>query len=135
VLGPEKCSRLPAGTCGIAAFLTAQKEACGEILKKLKSLPKDQKSQELREAERFLEFWLLKPDKVSQKDPCLTVGDLLIALESVGVECFFTLNSKESQHLCRALGQSLIVRPINPEQLDIVCEKEQEQWPAFGQKE
>jgi hypothetical protein len=32
-------------------------------------------------------------------DPCLTVGDLLIALESEKIPVFYTINAKESQYL------------------------------------
>jgi hypothetical protein len=72
------------------------------------------------------------PNKASEEDPCLKAGDLMIALESAGFEQFYTLNSMESQHLCRALGQTLIVCPIDPRQSEIVCDKGAEHWPVFG---
>jgi hypothetical protein len=62
------------------------------------------------------------------------VGDLLIALESVGVPTFHTLNSTESQHLSRALGQTLIVCPIDPLKPEVVCDKDDAEWPSFGKK-
>lgn len=65
-------------------------------------------------------------------DPCLTVGDLLIALESIDEPSFLTINSRESQHLCRALNQTLIVRPIDPTRPDIICHKDNPEWPSFG---
>ncbi len=102
------------------------------ILEKLKSLPPDRKSTELKNAENFLERLAKNPQKVSEHDPCLTVGDLLIALESFGISHFFTLNSIESQHFCRVLGQSLIVRPIDPLKPEIVCPADSPQWPEFG---
>lgn len=46
-----------------------------------------------------------------KSDPCLEVGDLIIALESIDVQTFYTLNRKESLHFCRVLDQDLIIRP------------------------
>jgi hypothetical protein len=133
-LGPERCSRIEAGACQIVAFLAERKEACDRILQKLRSLPAEQKSAELRNTEQFLERLARQPGQARQEDPCVTVGDLLIALESVGVPNFFTLNGAESQHLCRALGQTLIVRPIDPLKPEIVCPRNDPQWPAFGKQ-
>jgi hypothetical protein len=93
-----------------------------------------QKSAELKKAEGFLELVLRNPDQALAEDPCLSVGDLLIALESLGTPTFFTLNSAESQHLCRALDQTLIVQPIDPTKEQIVCLSTDEKWPAFGKK-
>ena len=131
-LGPEKCSRTRQGTCGVADFFAVKRQNWQAILDKLKSLPAEKKSAELHNAEKFLDRLLKNPGAVKQDDPCLTVGDLLIALESAGVSHFFTLNSVESQHLCRALGQSLIVRPIDPGKPEIVCPADALQWPEFG---
>ena len=55
------------------------------------------------------------------KEPCLSIGDLLIALESSNFSTFYTMNGKESQHLCPSLKQNFIVRPRNPEKEDIEC--------------
>jgi hypothetical protein len=62
------------------------------------------------------------------------VGDLLIAIESAGISHFLALNSIESQHNCRALGQTMIVRPVDPTKADIVCLAEDKEWPEFGMK-
>ena len=131
-LGEEHCSRLAAGRCGVVAFLKGRKVECEKILRRFQALPANQKSAEITNAERFLEQMLKKPDQAAKEDPCLKVGDLLLALESVGITNFYTLNSAESQHLCRALDQTLIVRPIDPTQVDVVCAKEDQQWPVFG---
>jgi hypothetical protein len=72
------------------------------------------------------------PERACSQNPCLTVGDLLIALESAGVHHFFTLNSAESQHLCRAMEQTLVVRPIDPRKEDVVCDRNAPDWPPFG---
>ena len=131
-LGEERCSRTRPGECGIVAFLASRKDWSERILQKLRSLSAEQKSSELSNAERFLERLFDRPNQANQDDPCLSVGDLLIALESVDEPNFFTVNSKESQHLCRALGQTLVVRPIDPTKPDVVCASQDPQWPAFG---
>ncbi|HEX9971847.1 MAG TPA: hypothetical protein VGD14_07235, partial [bacterium] len=52
---------------------------------------------------------------IREKDPCLTVGDLLIALESNYIPDFYTMNYLESHYFCKALKQNLFVRPNNPD--------------------
>jgi hypothetical protein len=112
-LGPTKCSKT-GGTCGITDFLKSRKVECNAILRRLKELAIEKKSKQLQSIERLLEKVLEDPSNAPNLDPCLTVGDLVIALESVGIRTFYTLNSKESQHLCRALNQDLIIRPNDP---------------------
>ena len=102
-----------------------------DILKTLQSIPAGDKSAELNEAERFIDRAVADPSSICTMDPCLRVGDLLIALESLSVESFYTMNGKESQHLCRALNQTLIVRPKNPEHEDVLCQSSAAKWPAF----
>lgn len=131
-LGPEKCSKTRPGSCRVVEFFSSRKPECECILEKLRSLPEEKKSAELCKAEKFLEHMTISPSPLNQHDPCLTLGDLFIALESAGVSHFFTLNSIESQHLCRALDQSLIVRPIDPSKPEVVCAAENPSWPAFG---
>lgn len=131
-LGLEHCSRTKPGTCGIVQFLTGRQPKWKVILARLKSIPDAGKSSEIKNAERFLDRLVKNPDKARNDDPCLTVGDLMIALESAGIAIFYTLNSKESQHLCRALDQTLIVRPIDPTKAEVVCLTDDPNWPAFG---
>jgi hypothetical protein len=133
-VGPKNCSRLKPGQCGIIQFLANSPEARQKILQKLHSLQPGEKTRELQAAEKFLELLNRRLNQATGEDPCLTVGDLLIALESEGVPNFFTLNSRESQHLCRALGQTLIVRPIDPSTSDVVCDRDAADWPEFGKK-
>jgi hypothetical protein len=134
VMGPKHCSRIKGAGCGIVQFLTGHAEAREKILQKLRSLPAAEKSKELQAAEKFLEFLGRRLQQAGDEDPCLSVGDLLIALESVGIPAFYTLNSVESQHLCRALGQTLIVRPIDPLKPDVVCNRGDLEWPTLGKK-
>jgi hypothetical protein len=133
-LGPTRCSSLRQGTCGVVAFLASRKEARDRLLAHLLSLSEGEKSPELKKAQKFLESLQTRLDRANQQNPCLEVGDLLIALESLEVPTFYTLNSTESQHLCRALGQTLIVRPVDPLKDDILCARETAQWPRFGRR-
>jgi hypothetical protein len=111
-LGPDRCTE--AGTaCPVGEFLSKLSGRAQAILDRLKALPAERKTKELVAAEEFLRRRLVDTARASDDDPCLTVGDLLIALESAGVPAFYTLNRKESEHLCPALGQVLIVRPVN----------------------
>jgi hypothetical protein len=65
----------------------------------------------LKKAEEFIEKVLAGNTVSPSLNACLTVGDLMIALESVNFQHFYTMNKKESEHLCFALGQNMIVRP------------------------
>jgi hypothetical protein len=98
----------------------------------LQGIPARRKSAELQKAQQFLEKIEKKAEEAGEDDPCLSVGDLMIALEAAGVSCFYTLNSKESQYLCRALDQTLVVRPLAPLKDDVVCDRAESQWPLFG---
>lgn len=128
--GTDACSRL-SSQCGICEFLEGRRDHLTRIQTALDSLPENVKTDELREAHDFIDAFFAAPDKIRRRNPCLTAGDLLIALESIRIPWFYTMNGKESQHLCRALGQSLIVRPINPEREDIVCADTPGAWPSF----
>ena len=128
--GPDKCSRT-GDTCGIMRFITSRRDDVERILATLRQIPNDEKSDELRRGEEFLEAVLADPSTAKSMEPCLYVGDILIALESAGVPTFYTLNGKESQHLCRALGQNLIVRPKNPKHEDVFCLHAAPEWPGF----
>jgi hypothetical protein len=130
--GPDRCSQTSRGECGITAFFQSRIAIAANILKKLKDLPEAHKSQELQNAQGLLERFIAKCDDLNRADPCLKAGDLFIAMESAGDSHFYTLNSIESQHLCRALGQSLIVQPIDPTKPEVVCQVEDPDWPKFG---
>jgi hypothetical protein len=126
--GTDKCSQVP--ECGIKEFLASRKELLQKILGSIKSLDAEKKTPELLNAEKFIENFLERPDTARSSEPCLTLGDLLIALESAGITTFYTMNGRESQHLCKALGQDLVVRPRNPDHDDVVCPAG-ESWPEF----
>ncbi len=128
--GPIKCSRV-SNRCGIDELFELQRDAAELILAKLRGIAVGKKSAEILKIEGFLERALHDTGSIHSMDPCLTVGDLVIALESANVDFFYTLNGKESQHLCRILNQSLIVRPKNPEHEDVVCLNSDDAWREF----
>lgn len=72
------------------------------IFTRLETLLAGALTDELASVIEFIRSFLEAPDRIHDRDPCKTVGDLLIALESVGIPTFYTINDKESQHLCRA---------------------------------
>lgn len=113
--GPERCSDTRASACGISQFLSgcAQQREC--LLQQLATIPEDRKTKELKAAELFLQATDANLSNAPAHDPCLKVGDAIIALEAsaAGASTFYTMNYKESEYLCRALGQTLIVRPAD----------------------
>jgi len=119
--GPTKCSNVR-DRCGVVEFLRARVELTDKVLQAIKQLPATDKTKELQKAEAFIESILQNPDSASLRDPCLEVGDLIIALESADIPVFYTLNFKESKPLCRVLGQRLIVGNKNPNRAEEVHE-------------
>lgn len=133
-LGNDRCSHAKPGSCGIREFLENRTELATKIAQYLRALPPEKKSAEIQKAETFLAKITDDPAKAAGEDPCLTVGDVLIAMESAGISPFLTLNSTESQHFCRVLGQTMIVHPVDPTKSEIVCLAEEKAWPEFGAK-
>jgi hypothetical protein len=130
-LGTDKCSRL-AQDCGIIDFIKSRGSQISVILDHLARLDASHKSEEIKRAEAFLRDVLANPANTPSKEPCLTVGDALLALESAGVETVYTMNAKESQHFCRALSQTMIIRKPNPETDDLVFNKHtMGEWEHF----
>jgi hypothetical protein len=129
--GTYQCSRTPRGSCGIVRFIQERLPQMKAILARLQTIPAEKKSPQLQEAEKFINKVLENPDAATSMDPCHKFGDLMIALESMNATAFYTLNGKESQHLCRVLNQDLIVRPLNPEHEDVECLRANDNWQEF----
>jgi hypothetical protein len=127
--GSESC--LKAGSCGIIEFLIANQDVLQAVLDKLEATPSERLTGELSNAVAFIRAFLDDPNGIRGRDPCKTVGDLLIALESAGIPTFYTMNGKESQHLCRVVNQSMVVCPANPMKDDVQCDAGNADWPAF----
>jgi hypothetical protein len=133
--GTNECSRTRPGDCGIVQFLVQRRELVMKIQDYLQSVPAAKKSREIKNAEAFLDTVFGEPERAKDLNPCLTAGDLLIALESAGASHFLTLNGVESQHYCRALAQTLIVHPVDPTKAEVVCPSESPEWPHFGRQD
>jgi hypothetical protein len=128
--GSDRCSQV-AKSCGISAFLAQRAEAVLEIRQHLTRPDLPHRSAEIDRTAEFIEATDDDASEVEQRDPCLSVGDYLIALESVRIPVMYTMNGRESQHFCRALGQTMIVRKTNPADEDIVCARNDPNWPVF----
>lgn len=115
--GPEECSDTE-GACEIAKFMDGRKDVLQQILTYLEAVAEVDKSDEIKRAEAAIRRVLVNPQAAYTSSACLMLGDLVIALESIGFLAFYTINEKESRHLCRALKQNLIVRPVNYESDD-----------------
>jgi hypothetical protein len=118
-IGTQKCSQVK-DKCGLSAFLADKASTLRSIMRQLSDTPEGDKSEEIKTAEAFGATALATPNAALNHDPCLTVGDLLIALESEGIPTFYTMNYKESQHYCAALGQALAIRKNDPDADDEV---------------
>ena len=131
--GTDKCSQAEPGMCGIREFFENRMELASKIAQYFRAIPPEKKSAEIQNAEKFLAK-IANDSAKATEEPCLKVGDLLIAMESAGISHFLTLNSTESQHFCRVLGQTLIVHPVDPTKKETICRADDEQWPEFGAK-
>jgi len=116
-MGPSKCSRV-SDKCKIHLFLSDNQNELIKIQEHLRHIDNSEKTVELRNAEEFIDKFKENPHTIQKFNPCSTVADLLIALESKCCPSFYTINKKESQHYCRVLNQNLIVRPTNPDKDD-----------------
>ncbi len=135
-LRPIRCTEC-GGRCGIEQFMTSRRAKLVEILEKLSALPASKRIKadgtktELGKMEEFLGAFLAGRSTAVERNPCLTVGDLVIALESAGVPDFYTMNGRESQFLCRWMGQTMILRKTYHVHDDVVCADRDPAWPAF----
>lgn len=125
--GTDKCSNKK-NTCGIAKFLKDRMPELQAIKDQISAIPQIERTKELNDVLDFIGSVIFSPEKAPDHDPCLKVGDLLIALESKNTEDFYTLNFKESRHLCRALNQNLLVGRSNPDRPEQLLRKEESVW-------
>ena len=117
--GHDKCSRH--SDCRIRAMLERKADTVAVLAAALSEIPEGSRTAEIQLSLQFLAKVTADTSCSKDCDPCLKVGDVLIAIESFGVPAFFTKNYKESRHLAPPLKQTLIVRPNSEEQDDIVC--------------
>jgi hypothetical protein len=112
--GTDKCSAV-ASSCGISGFLEEKRTELLKIQAAIQALPDTNRTKELSNAGAFISEVVDGATDATKADPCNTVGDLLIALESSATPYFCTMNVKESSVLCPALGQQLVIVPVNPD--------------------
>lgn len=121
--GKDRCSATD-GKCKIRTFLEDNRQKLKTMLEYLQQLIDDGspagKTGELQRAQQFIENFFRDPSTVESANPCTTVGDLLIALESANCATIYTMNLRESQHFIRALNQAMIYRSPNPEHAEEV---------------
>jgi hypothetical protein len=131
--GPVECGECR-DRCNVAEFLADQSALVSTIVKGLASLPKSKKAKadgkltELGQIESFLKRLTEGGEDPCGMNPCLTVGDLLIALESERIPDFYTMNWSEFQFLCRWMKQNLVLRRVYPEHEDITYHKDADKW-------
>jgi hypothetical protein len=115
--GPDKCSAV-ASSCGIGRFLQGKRTELSKIQAAIQALSDVNRTKELSDAGAFISEVVDGSTDATKADPCMKVGDLLIALESSTMPYFCTMNVKESSVLCPALGQQIVIVPVNPDAPD-----------------
>lgn len=116
--GPRNCSECT--RCGVTTFFTENSARIEAIANALDAVSEKDLTTELKTIRNFAKRFLASESAATDSHPCLKLGDLLIALESAGIPTFYTMNSKESRHLCPALQQRLVVRRHHPKHDDEV---------------
>lgn len=118
-LGNDFCSRNK--DCGVAKMLAGRKESVDKLVDAVAALSDGELTDELKKGKQFLQDWGMNPAMVCGSDPCLKVGDILVAIESATAPTFYTMNHKESRYLAPALGQELVVHSSKEGEGDVVC--------------
>lgn len=109
--GVEDCSKLGA-ECNVDNLLKEHIALLVDIAESIECGKCGIPTAELLKIAEFIRKYL-QGTEVHSLEPCKNVGDLLIALESIGTQSFYTMNKNESELLCSCTEQELIVRPNN----------------------
>jgi hypothetical protein len=126
-LGPTKCSVI--NTCKINDFIRSRPNQAKCILDFLMKATSPSKTAEIQKAEAILDRWLNSGTLPDLDSPCLTVGDLIIALESYGIPAFYTQNARESQFFCSVQNQTMIVQRDSGDEVCLAADRDK--WPAY----
>lgn len=126
-LGPTKCRT--ARNCAINSFLSTRAPEANAIYESLLNCISPPKTSEISKAEQYLDRWLNQNILPEADDPCLKVGDLLIALESNGIPVFYTQNARESQFFCKVQNQTMVVH--RPGCDEIRASSDRDNWPTY----
>jgi hypothetical protein len=128
-LGGKNCQAAK-GLCRIGESLRAKEARCRELSAFLDSLPPERLSNELRTAREVLRRAISSDfQDFARENPCTTVGDLLVALDSDDIPNMYTMNYRESQAYCDFLEQNLSRRPNNPAEPDVEHLASEKPWP------
>lgn len=115
VFEDNRCSRQD--SCKVSQFLDAHVDERKALLGHLTKVDPAGLSIELGNAITFLtSIQDSGCTTAPNQEPCLKVGDTIIALESAGAGTMFTMNKKESEVLVCGLSQKLAYRSPNPSQ-------------------
>lgn len=125
--GPMKCSVIK--TCKVNEFISARPHQAKHLLDFLKNATSLAKTAEIQKAEATLDAWLNSGTLPDSDNPCLTVGDLIIALESHGIPAFYTQNARESQFFCNAHRQTMIVQRDTGDEVRLAADRSE--WPPY----
>jgi hypothetical protein len=124
------CARSP---CGIGNALAQEADLCRRLLAALRLVPHEQLTTELVRSRDFLERVVEHGGvDIEAANPCTSVGDLLLAIESAGIGDFYTMNWRESRFFCAVLDQDVAVRPNNPAEPEREYRRNERPWPAPG---
>ena len=119
-LGENKCG--DDSLCQVNLFLVMMSGPMDAIRAHLASAAETPSRKQLQAILSFLQAASDPGFNATDLNPCLTVGDLVIALESVAADCdeMYTMNHRDSRALCAALGQNLRILSHDPAVPDLV---------------
>jgi|GEM_PF-2414184 len=107
-----KCQR-SAVRCRVLRFLQDNQKHLKAIKAEIDRLGTTA-SDELKEAKAVLDAFENDPQRVCQDNVCVKLGDILVAIDGVSMECFAANNDKEWGPLARALRKRLL-NPLRPQ--------------------
>ena len=130
--GSKRCDASK-GLCRVGETLKLKEARCKALLAFLDGLPANRLTEELTRGREALRRVIGNNfENIHGENLCLSVGDLLIALDSENVSAIYTMNYRESQAFCDFLNQTLVVRPNNPEADDVEFDPAKRPWPPLS---
>jgi len=107
----RKCSA--SNNCALPNMITGERRRALKLLDRLRGLDKGESTQELEKIKGVLESFFEKDEKNICYEMCNQgIGDLIIALETLGDRTLVTTNAKESNIISPAISQECIVLPF-----------------------
>ena len=103
--------------CTIREFFEKNKNYFREIKLAIENLG-DTASKELKETKRLLDEADNNPEILCDSRNCLKLGDSLIAVDGLSMDCFAANNDREWQLLSKVLGKKLL-NPVRDAKVDV----------------